>query len=193
MTRRCLRLAGGAALAAALLSGPAHPPAAGATEPTAADAARFSIARDRLPPPPLSLRDGPRLLLPAIEADRPVAPPPWLADPAPAAAPAAPQAGEWLDWELGYRRSLLDDGASTRAMRSDPSTGFSRQLDRDVLDLGLTWRLARTRLGLGYHLQSARPQSDAGDPGLSRFLPGSDQATHAFTLGVTREFGAGAE
>lgn len=97
-----------------------------------------------------------------------------------------------LDWQFRYQRSRLDEAAAGRTLRTDPSTGFSRQADRDVLGLGLSWRLARTRLGLGYQLQSARPADSGGDAGFGRFLPGSEQATHAFTLGVTREFGAGA-
>jgi hypothetical protein len=76
------------------------------------------------------------------------------------------------------------------ALRSDPSTGYTRHLDMDVLALGMSWALAGNQVGVGYQLQSARG-GIGGDAGLGRFLPGSEAATHAFTLGLTRPFGAG--
>jgi hypothetical protein len=91
-----------------------------------------------------------------------------------------------VKWKVGYRHAQLSDLSST-ALRTDPSTGFSRQLDTDVLALGMSWQMAGSRVGLAYQLQSARGGTDSG---LSRFLPTSDAATHALTLGVTREFGA---
>ena len=94
-----------------------------------------------------------------------------------------------VKWKLGYRHVQLEDLTST-ALRSDPATGFSRQLNTDVLNLGMSWSLAGNQVGLAYQLQSARG-GIGGDAGLSRFLPGSLAATHALTLGVTREFGAG--
>lgn len=96
--------------------------------------------------------------------------------------------GAALEWELDYSHSELFDTLSTHSLRADPSTGFSRQLDRDVLELGMSWGMGRNRVGLGYQLQSARD----GEAGLTRFLPGSEAATHAVTLGVSRQFGAGA-
>ena len=163
--------------------------AANATDITPGDAARFSIGQSLLPSrsttaftlldPTLALRP-----VPELDAAR------WLdASLSPAtAAPAQP--GE-IDWRLDYRHSLLDEAASNSTLRGDASTGFSRQLDRDVVDLGLTWRLAGSRLGLAYQLQSARSRN-AAEAGVSRFMPGSPQATHALTLGVTREWGSGA-
>lgn len=92
-----------------------------------------------------------------------------------------------VDWELGYRHVELFGTQPTRSLRADSSAGYSRQLDRDVLSLGMSWAMAGNRVGVGYQLQAARD----GEIGLSRFLPGSEAATHAFTLGVSREFGAG--
>lgn len=104
--------------------------------------------------------------------------------------PAAPTiaADPTVGWKLDYRHAELSDMLPTDSLRADPSTGFSRQLDRDVLALGMSWRMAGSRVGLGYQLQAGRD----GDLGLSRFLPSSEAATHAVTLGVSREFGAGA-
>jgi hypothetical protein len=93
-----------------------------------------------------------------------------------------------LKWKLGYRRAQLRD-LSSEDLRTDPSTGFTRQIDTDVLALGMSWQLAGNRVGLAYQLQSARG-GIGGESGVSRFLPGSEAATHALTLGVTHEFGA---
>lgn len=180
--RRIARLAIGAILMAA---------ATHAADLTPADAARFSIGRSSAAPVVLfTLMDPSLTLLPPeslIDA-RSMA---LDVDPA-GATTSDPVAERDLRWKLGYRHSDLSDRASSETLRADPSTGFSRQLDRDVVDLGLSWRLASSnRLGFGYQLQSAR-DGGAADGGLSRFLPGSAAATHAFTLGVTREFGAGA-
>lgn len=101
---------------------------------------------------------------------------------------ATPEAVGGVDWQFRYQRSKLDT-VSNRGLRSDQTTGFSRQLDRDVLELGMSWGVAGNRIGLGYELQAAR---EGLDQGFSRFLPGSANATHALTLGVTREFGRGA-
>jgi hypothetical protein len=163
-----------------------------AAEVTPAAATRFSVGRSYAAPvvlftlidpsltllPPESLLDARAVAL-DVEAEATAATP-------------KPVTERDLKWKLGYRHSELSDLVSGETLRTDSSTGFSRQLDRDVVDLGLSWRLAGSnRLGLGYQLQSAR-NGGPGDGGLSRFLPGSAQATHAFTLGVTREFGAGA-
>lgn len=105
----------------------------------------------------------------------------------PAPMPATPD-GSALTWKLAYRRAQLRD-LSSGDLHSDPSTGFARQIDTDVLALGMSWTLAGNRLGLAYQLQSAR--GGLGDEnGLARFLPGSTAATHALTLGVTHELGA---
>lgn len=98
----------------------------------------------------------------------------------------APEPG--VRWKLDYRHAQLSDLPSS-ALRTDPSTGFSRRLDTDVLALGMSWRLAGNQVGLAYQLQSARG-AGGGAEGLARFLPGSEATTHALTLGVTREFGA---
>ncbi|HSP98529.1 MAG TPA: hypothetical protein VL049_15000 [Candidatus Dormibacteraeota bacterium] len=94
-----------------------------------------------------------------------------------------------VKWKLGYRHAQLNDLYSEE-LRNDPSTGFTRRVDTDVLALGMSWSLAGSQVGLAYQLQSARG-GIGGDTGLSRFLPGSEAATHSLTLGVTREFDAG--
>jgi hypothetical protein len=162
-----------------------------AAQVTPADAARFSVGRIQPAPPVFTLIDPSLTLLPpeALLDARAVG---LEVDPKDSAAKPTPVAEKDLTWKLDYRHSQLSDLMPTDMLRGDTSTGFSRQLDRDVVDLGLSWRLAGTnRLGVGYQLQSAR-NGGPGDASLSRFLPGSAHATHAFTLGVTREFGAGA-
>ncbi|MDX2171421.1 MAG: hypothetical protein SF182_30430 [Deltaproteobacteria bacterium] len=166
-----------------------------AAEVTPADAARFSISRGGPPPPAVvfTLIDPSLTLLPPeallavramtleVEAEREGS-----------ASTPTPVVERDLNWKLGYRHSQLSDLMTNQTLRSDPSTGYSRQLDRDIVDLGLSWRLTGSdRVGLGYQLQSAR-NGGPGDVSLSRFLPGSARATHAFTLGVTREFGGAA-
>jgi hypothetical protein len=93
-----------------------------------------------------------------------------------------------VSWQLGYRHAQLGNMLPSDALRTDPSTGYTRALDTDVLALGMSWQLAGNKVGVGYQLQSARGGIGAG---LGRFLPGSEAATHAFTLGLTRPFGAG--
>lgn len=123
----------------------------------------------------------PALALPPLEVLAPelalLARPPDAVDTPPSA----------VQWELDYRHAVLRD-LSSADLRNDPSTGFSRQLDNDVLALGMSWHMAGSRVGLAYQLQSARGSLGTG---LTRFLPGSEAATHALTLGVTREFGGG--
>jgi hypothetical protein len=159
---------------------------AGAFDPTPADVQRLSIGRTLGPadwPALVQLPDTPfaagSLGLDARQL---------LATPSEAAPPPR-DAGD-VAWRFDYTHSLLTDTMSNQLLRNDRSTGFSRQLDRDVVDLGLSWRLAGNRLGIGYQLQSARERS-AADLSLARFLPGNAQATHALTLGLTREWGAG--
>ena len=141
-------------------------------DPTARVGRGYTLVDASLALPPLALLAPDLVLLP----------------PAPAPTPALREADTPIDWQLRYRRAQLGQLPGS-ALRSDPPTGFSRQLDTDVLTLGMAWRLAGNRVGLAYQLQSARGRSD--DVSLSRFLPGSDTATHALTVGVTREFGAG--
>ncbi len=107
---------------------------------------------------------------------------------APASTPAVTKAPKAVAWKLGYQHAQLGDLLPSDTLRNDPSTGYTRHLDTDVLALGMSWQLAGNQFGVGYQLQSARGGADAG---LGRFLPGSDAATHAFTLGVSRAFGGG--
>ena len=59
-------------------------------------------------------------------------------------------------------------------------------------DLNMSWLLAGSTVGVGYQLQSARGTTLADTVSVSRFLPGSEQAMHSFTLGLTRKWGAAA-
>lgn len=153
---------------------PATTPAT-SREPPARLGRGYTLLDPSLALPPLAAMVPDLVLLPPAPVD--TTPPPVAGD-----------GGASVDWELCYSRAQLG-ALPNAALRDAPSTGYSRQLDTDVLTLGMAWRLAGSRVGLAYQLQSARGSRD--DPGLSRFLPGSEAATHAFTLGVTREFGAG--
>jgi hypothetical protein len=183
-------------------------PAVGAAEDSAARTGRYSIASTvpESAAPEVKLLD-PSSLLPPIESFE-TAPP--LADAAeradeilrddPTIAAAEPGAGhsggplsyplsDDLSARLDYHHALLFDRDHSRALRNDPMPTFSTRPDRDVLDLGMSWRLAGNSVGIGYQLESARGGSLPADLGVSRFLPGSQQATHAFTLGLTRRWG----
>src|SRR4029079_18750957 len=92
---------------------------------------------------------------------------------------AAPQRP--VSWHLGYRHAQLGNMLPSDALRTDPSTGYTRNLDTDVLALGMSWKLAGNQAGGGYRLQSGRA-GIGGAAGLGRFLPGNEAATHAFTL-----------
>jgi len=96
-----------------------------------------------------------------------------------------------LTAQLRYHHSRLSDRANSQTLRGDQWSAFSTRPDRDVLDLNMSWHLAGNTVGLGYQFQSDR-FSTPGTGAFSRFLPSSPQATHALTLGLTREWGAGA-
>ncbi|MBX3026219.1 hypothetical protein KF840_15020 [bacterium] len=136
----------------------------------------YTLLDPTLALPPLAML-APDLSLMPRTSDNPVPPP---------TNGAAAENG--VRFKLDYRHAQLSDLSST-ALRTDPATGFSRRLDTDVLALGMSWSLAGNQVGFAYQLQSAR--GGGGDEGLARFLPGSEAATHALTLGVTRAFGAG--
>ena len=170
-------------------------------------AGRYSIGRTVPAAPALTLLD-PSWLLPPIESlDTAVAAADGAEradqilrdDPALAVHTRAPSSGGPLGYRLSddlmaqlrYRHSEPFDRAGSRTLRDDPSTGFSTRPNRDVLDLNMSWRLAGNTVGVGYELQSARGAALPGDIAVSRFLPGSQQATHTLTLGLTREWGAG--
>jgi hypothetical protein len=173
----------------------------------AALANRFSIAGIVAPPDSgLTLLD-PSWLLPPIEsldlaaAEDRVHAGQHLLDDSLVAAPRPPKEpsptgpltytlSEALTTQLRYRHSLAFDRASSKPLRDDPSTAFSTSFNRDVLDLNMSWRLAGSTVGVGYQLQSTRGATLAENVGLSRFLPGSEQATHSLTFGLTRQWGA---
>ncbi len=103
--------------------------------------------------------------------------------------PVSYSLSEDLTAQLRYRHSQLSQRGRSRALRDEESTAFSTRPDRDVLDLNMSWHLAGNTLGFGYQFQSARGGSGPGEVGISRFLPGSQQATHSLTLGFTRQWG----
>lgn len=100
-----------------------------------------------------------------------------------------------LSAQLRYGRSQGFDRSNSRALRDDASTAFSTLPNRDVFDLNMSWNLGGNQVGVGYQLQSSAGGvwSNASTPaegGLSRFLPGSEQATHSLMFGLTRPWGA---
>jgi hypothetical protein len=168
---------------------------------------RFSIGLDVAPPVGrLTLLD-PSWLLPPIASldiaahersaeagqhlldDSAAAAPPPAKQPAPPG-PLSYALSDGLSTQLRYRHSLAFDRAGSKQLRDDPSTAFSTDYNRDVLDLNMSWRLAGSTLGVGYQLQSARGETLSENVGLSRFLPGSAQATHSLMFGLTRQWGA---
>jgi hypothetical protein len=114
-----------------------------------------------------------------------------------ASLPAAPAADGPLSYSLSddltadlrYHHSQLFGRGDSQTAREEAATVFSTRPDRDVFDLNMSWHLAGNTLGLGYQLESARSGS-ATDVGLSRFLPGNQQAVQSLTLGLTRAWGA---
>jgi hypothetical protein len=169
---------------------------------------RYSVGRTARPAPGLTLLD-PSWLLPPIEsldtaaaatdgaerADEILREDPELAlhprlTQSSSAGPLGYALSDDLMAQLRYRHSEPFDRAGSRMLRDDQSTAFSTRPNRDVLDLNMSWRLAGNTVGVGYQLQSARGGALPGEIGVSRFLPGSQQATHALTLGLTREWGA---
>jgi hypothetical protein len=194
-----------AAVAALLLA-----PAAGAVDVSLAHAERFSVS-DTVPRPPpgLTLLD-PAWLLPPIEsldvalalAEEATQPGQLMGQggatgprpPRPPGGPLSYSLSDDLSAQLRYRRAQSFDRSGSRSLRDDPSTAFSTLPNRDVFDLNMSWRLAGNTLGLGYQLQSSAGGVWGTAPpaavGFSRFLPGSQQATHSLMFGLTREWGA---
>jgi len=117
------------------------------------------------------------------EAGSDIPPPPVDPD-----APISYSLSERLTTQLRYRHSALFGTAHSEQLRNDELAGLAQQTERDVVDLGLSWRLAGNTVGVGYQLQSAHTAADVAS--LARFLPGSQQATHALTLGLVRQWGA---
>jgi hypothetical protein len=115
-----------------------------------------------------------------------------LREPVPGGGPLSYSLSDRLTAQLLYRHSQPFDRSASKALREDSSTALSTRPDRDVLDLNMSWLLAGSSVGVGYQLQSARGTSLADTVSVSRFLPGSEQAMHSFTLGLTRKWGAAA-
>ncbi len=180
--------------------------AVAALEPPAAAAQRFSIGAGH--PAPISpqgytLLDPGWLLPPAefLEASSVERADQMLrSDGTPAASRHAAAAADGplsyslsddLTADLRYHRSLLFGRSDSQTAREEAATEFSTRPDRDVFDLNMSWHLAGNTLGLGYQLESVR-SGGAADVGLSRFLPGNQQAVQSLTLGLTRAWGASA-
>jgi len=99
--------------------------------------------------------------------------------------------GESLSWGVSYHHALLFDTASNEELRKHRMSNFSTARERDVFDLGVDWKMGDNTLGVGYQLQSKRPDRPLGPDSPSSILPQSEDVGHAFTLGVTREWGGG--
>lgn len=120
------------------------------------------------------------LQAPATDAARPPSP----------GGPVTYSLSDRLSAQVRYRHSFLFGTGTSTALRSEGPRTYSSRPDRDVLGLAMSWRLAGSTVGLGYQLESARERAGGADAGVTRFLPGSEQATHSFTLGLTREWGS---
>jgi len=108
------------------------------------------------------------------------------------AGPLAYPLSDALTAQLRYRKPQTFVFSRSQTVRDDPSSAFSTQPNRDVFDLSMSWHLDSNTVGLGYELQSsAHGPLGGGESGLARFMPGSEQATHAVSLGFTREWGRG--
>ena len=112
----------------------------------------------------------------------------------PTGGPVSYSLSDHLSAQLRYRRSQGFDRSGSRSLRDDASTAFSTQPNRDVFDLNMNWDVAGSTLGVGYQLQSSAGgvwSSEAAPAGgISRFLPGNEQATHSLMFGLTRQWGA---
>jgi hypothetical protein len=181
-------------------------PSLGHADDTALGAPRFSIGGTVAPveAPTLTLLE-PSWLLPPIEAlDTPVPESERTEellrdDGSPSTATAAhPSTSDQVGYslsddltaKLAYHHSELNDRADSQSLRDDQWSAFSTIPNRDVVDLGMSWHLAGNTVGVGYQFEAARSGAPIGYSGLSRFLPGNPQATHSFTVGLTRRWGA---
>jgi hypothetical protein len=94
---------------------------------------------------------------------------------------------------VSYDHAFLFDTASDEELRRSRVGAFSTARERDVFGLGMDWGVSeKSRVGIGYQLQSIRPDGSTGQSGsVTSILPGSEDVNHAFTLGVTRSWGGG--
>ena len=142
---------------------------------------------DLLPPPAEEPETGPHQLpsglLPGQAPTAPVRP---------TSAKVGYSISDDLTAQLRYHRSKIFGSSNSQTLRDDQWSSFSTQPFRDVFDLNMSWQLAGSTVGIGYQFQSARSSTSTED-GFTRFLPTSPQTTHSLTLGLTRQWGAGAE
>lgn len=93
---------------------------------------------------------------------------------------------------VSYKHAFLFDTASDEELRKSRVGSFSSARERDVFGLGMDWGVGEnSSVGIGYQLQSVRPNNTTpSSGGGGSLLPGSEDVDHAFTLGVTRSWGA---
>lgn len=91
---------------------------------------------------------------------------------------------------VSYSHAFLFETASDEELRQSRASSFSTARERDVLGLGMDWGLSeKSRVGIGYQLQSIRPNGTTSETQSTSILPGSQALDHTFTLGVSRSWG----
>lgn len=91
---------------------------------------------------------------------------------------------------VSYSHAVLFETASDEELRQSRASSFSTARERDVLGLGMDWGLSdKSRVGIGYQLQSVRPDGSTSPTQSTSILPGSQALDHTFTLGVSRSWG----
>lgn len=92
---------------------------------------------------------------------------------------------------VSYQHAFLFETASDEELRRSRVSAFSTARERDVFGLGMDWGVSeKSRVGVGYQLQSIRPDGTNGEPGgVTSILPGSEAVDHTFSLGVSRSWG----
>lgn len=133
---------------------------------------------------------GPRLLdLPTLEVES--------LDGKKAGEPGIPGAGvsyalaDSLLARVNYKHAFLFGDSSNEVLQNASFSGFSAKPDRDIVNLQMSWRLARSTVDLGYRFESARPDPRTASyaAGARRWLPGSEELLHGLMLGFTQQFG----
>ncbi len=98
---------------------------------------------------------------------------------------------ESMTAEMSYAHVFLFQRGSNQELRTHRFGAFSTARERDVLGLGMNWNWGNSRVGLGYRLESARPDPKVR-AAIGGILPRSESVEHGFTLGLSRSWG-GAE
>ncbi len=93
--------------------------------------------------------------------------------------------GDNVNAVLSYDHVLLSAKQDGRTLRSRDGGGFSSARDRDVIGVLMDWHVGKTRLGVGYRLESSRrAEHDSGGEILD-----SEEISHGMNLGVSRSWG----